>query len=85
MPIHGRPKRRGAKALTKVQQAERDAKHNAEREKARRASAAESATKKRTAKHSIDSMTAKFAEMKIHDGGRRKRLTRRRRRNTRKA
>lgn len=89
MPSHDRPKRHSVKALTKSEKAERDAKLNAEREKSRRASHAAAATKKRTAKASVDSMTDEFAKMKIHDGGRRYRATRRkdrrRRRHTRKA
>jgi membrane protein involved in colicin uptake len=90
MPVHDRPKRQSVK---KAQDAAAHAKAEAEREKAaakaRRAAAAESAAKKRTAKASVDSMTEEFAKMKIHDGGRRKRLTRRkaprRGRHTRKA
>jgi hypothetical protein len=90
MPIHDRPKRQSVKAAE-------EAKSRAEKEKAvakaaakaRRAAAAESSAKKRTAKASIESMTEEFAKMKIHDGGRRKRLTRRkaprRGRHTRKA
>ena len=89
MPSRDRPKRHSVKALTKSEKAERDAKLNAEREKARRASHAAAATKKRTVKVTVDDLSDRFSKMKIHDGGRRYRATRRkdrrRRRYTRKA
>ena len=81
MPIHDRPKRQTVKAA-------QEAKMKAEREKAvakaHRAAAAARASAKRTAKASVESMTDEFAKMKIHDGGRRHRLTRRKGRHTRR-
>jgi hypothetical protein len=89
MPIHDRPKRQSVKAVSKTQRAEADAARNKAVEKVRKEAHAAAANKKRTAKASVDSMTEEFARMKIHDGGRRKRLTRRkaprRGRHTRKA
>jgi membrane protein involved in colicin uptake len=85
MPVHDRPKRLSVKkAQDEAMKAKAAAEHAKAVAKARRAASAESATKKRVAKMTVDDLSGRFSNMRIEEGGRRHRKTRRATRKTRK-